>query len=246
MGAHIVKISRVKGRIIVVGDVHGCAGELAELLRRVCPVHGDRLIATGDFAGKGPAVADAMALWRDVGGESVLGNNDARFLEAAERGEDVRRENRPLLDHPGLLEWMRGFPLWIEIEEIDAAIVHGGFFPDRSIAEHDTVTDRDAVMRLRAVRKEDGRWTYIPKRDARPDDPFWATLWRGPLAIYGHTPQKDSLPRRDAAAIGIDTSCVYGGRLTAVVFDPAAEDRWSVVSVDAHRAWAPPPDSWGG
>lgn len=43
------------GRLLVVGDVHGCIEELHELLRKVNYVQGeDNLIFTGDLGDKGP------------------------------------------------------------------------------------------------------------------------------------------------------------------------------------------------
>jgi bis(5'-nucleosyl)-tetraphosphatase (symmetrical) len=51
----------------------------------------------------------------------------------------------------------------------------------------------------------------------------WAEAWTGPEnVVYGHFPQRLDLPKRDEPAprvvcLGIDTGCVYGGRLTALV-----------------------------
>ena len=51
----------------------------------------------------------------------------------------------------------------------------------------------------------------------------WAAAWTGPESVvYGHFPQRLDRPKRDEPApgvvcLGIDTGCVYGGRLTALV-----------------------------
>lgn len=44
-----------KGRLLVVGDVHGCKDELADLLAKANYTHGqDNLILAGDLVDKGP------------------------------------------------------------------------------------------------------------------------------------------------------------------------------------------------
>ena len=51
------------GRLIVIGDVHGCLDELHELLDRVEYSQGnDTLIFAGDLVDKGPFSAE-VALW---------------------------------------------------------------------------------------------------------------------------------------------------------------------------------------
>jgi predicted phosphodiesterase len=44
-----------KGRVIIIGDVHGCIEELKELLVKAEYVHGvDTVILVGDLSDKGP------------------------------------------------------------------------------------------------------------------------------------------------------------------------------------------------
>ncbi|HYT49027.1 MAG TPA: hypothetical protein VEL78_01460, partial [Pyrinomonadaceae bacterium] len=46
----------------------------------------------------------------------------------------------------------------------------------------------------------------------------WYDVYRGPKTIlFGHWPSKE--PRRAAHAIGLDTGCVYGHRLTAYIIE---------------------------
>lgn len=247
-----------------MGDVHGCAEELESLLNTLQPGSADTLISTGDFAGKGPGVVRALDLWRGAGGTAVLGNNDLRVLEIAEGrgGREPKPEDRELLGRGDLIEWLGTWPLWLDLPDAGIVVVHGGLFPDRAVEEHDPVRDREAVLELRGVRWEDGAWRYVPKRESDPGDVFWAERWEGhQRVIYGHTPQKSGTPRADRRALGLDTGCVYGLRLTAVVIEPGeaeisedlepfepATGRWRTVSVPAIRRWADPPRSfslWG-
>jgi hypothetical protein len=57
------------GRIILVGDVHGCADELDLLLKHVGfrKGGGDLVILLGDVVNKGPKSVEAVRLARSVG-----------------------------------------------------------------------------------------------------------------------------------------------------------------------------------
>jgi diadenosine tetraphosphatase ApaH/serine/threonine PP2A family protein phosphatase len=86
--------------------------------------------------------------------------------------------------------------------------VHGGFLP--GIAWQ--TQPASVVTRIQVVDR-DGR---PRKRADCPDAPFWADLWRGPpFVVYGHTPRPEVCER--PSSLGIDTSCVYGGHLTACI-----------------------------
>src|SRR3989442_15951038 len=59
----------------------------------------------------------------------------------------------------------------------------------------------------------------------------WYTVYRGrKIVLFGHWPAK--APRIAARAIGLDTACVYGGRLTAFIIESN-----QFVSVPARRAY---------
>jgi hypothetical protein len=106
--------------------------------------------------------------------------------------------------------------------------------PGTNVSESSIRKQRDVVYRLRYVREVDSKWEMVPKGNEKPGDVLWSTVWDGDRTVlYGHTPVKE--PRFDKKAIGLDTGCVYGGKLTAAILD---DGKWETVSVAAKRAYA--------
>lgn len=225
-------------RLIVVGDIHGCLAEVRTLLKQVEASSADRVIAVGDFVSKGPDVAGAIRFWRDHGYEAVLGNNEDKFLAAAARGlSEVSAANAETGRREELVAWLRGLPLQIDAPEFNVTVAHAGPAPPAVEATWDTAEIREVRLRLRYLRKSffGGRWVRVRKGDERNGDVFWTELWQEPrTVVYGHTPFPSAVVRSNS--VGIDTGCVYGGALTAAVFEGAAEPR--IVSVPAERAYA--------
>ena len=60
---------------------------------------------------------------------------------------------------------------------------------------------------------------------------FWADLYDGNegFVVYGHQSFKE--PKKSKHALGIDTGCVYGNKLSAVVFNSGSVDDYSIQSV---------------
>lgn len=224
-----------KGRLIAIGDIHGCFEELVELLGRVAPRADDTVVSVGDVVQKGPAAARCLDLWRDRGYLAVKGNNEIKLLDSARPLlRFLARENRDVLKRGDLLKYIDSWPLVIDFPDAGVTAVHGGFLPQMSVSREDVERERELVHHLRWIRKKDGEWRYVPKEKRRKDDVLWAEKWRGDrFVVYGHTPLRE--PRFDKRALGLDTGCVYGGSLTAAVLQ---NGEWSTVSVPAKRTYA--------
>jgi len=198
-------------RTLVVGDVHGCADELAALLDRV---QADRTVLVGDLFTKGPDPTGVWALIRERGLLTVLGNHDARVLDAAtgrsggaDRGA-LRVVEALARDAGDALGWLASLPLWRE--EAGFTVVHAGLNPHGDLAD----TDRRTFLNVR-------RWPI----DA-PDAPHWHAIYRGARRIvFGHDAVGGLVHRHRAGQtwlVGLDTGCVYGGRLTGFVLEDDA------------------------
>jgi hypothetical protein len=199
-------------RTVIVGDVHGCTGELQELLERTRFAEGtDRLVLVGDLVARGPDSAGVLELVRRLGARAVRGNHDDKLL-AAQRGvkalgPDHERVAQSLTEE----DWrtLEAMPLWIDLPEHDVRVVHAGVLPGVDLDR----TPPEALLTIRTVRSR-GRWSDEP--DAGP---LWGSLYHGPPhVVFGHHARPE--PQLHEWATGLDTGCVYGGRLTALVLDP--------------------------
>ena len=198
------------GRLIAIGDIHGCHKEFGDLLDLLALEKDDRLILLGDLINRGPDSGKVVALAREHATVSLLGNHELRHL-------NYRRTDDPShLKHYDYdtMEQLRGkdwdylesMKLTYEDAELGVVFVHGGFLPSRPWQKQPA----RIVTRIQVV-GQDGE---PHKRSEMPDAPHWSTLWEGPpFVVYGHTPRPDVA--RTKWTLGIDTACVLGGSLTA-------------------------------
>src|SRR5262245_14491382 len=201
------------GRTLIVGDVHGCAAELGRLLEALAPGADDRVLFVGDLVARGPDSRGVLALYRAVRGRSVLGNHEARLLEA--RRARIAGKKRPRLAPPdyALLHQLREadwallaeLPLRWPLPEHDACIVHAGVVPELGLDAQDPWT-------LTHIRSLDPKGRPSERHDQEP----WAAHYHtGPHIVFGHNSRVGL--QLQPRATGLDTGCVYGGRLSALV-----------------------------
>jgi serine/threonine protein phosphatase 1 len=206
------------GRVIVVGDIHGCSRELDVLLSSLALAVGDTVVFLGDYVDRGPdvrGVVERLLELADIPGiRSVFlrGNHEDMLLGYLGReghygeaflanGGDVTVRSYGVSGRPSPgrfesalparhLEFLAGTKLLHG--EGDYLMVHAGIRPDRALGEqvpHDLIWIRDEFI-------------------ARPHG-------LGRTVVFGHTPMREvlvDLPYK----IGIDTGCVYGGMLSAL------------------------------
>lgn len=232
-------------RTIVVGDVHGCSAELDALLEAVELGSHDRLVFVGDLVARGPDSRGVLAIVRRTGAIALRGNHEDKVLRwwtasaAHARGEgpppkalgrvhaQVVRQLRPR-------DWalLASSPLSLELADHALRVVHAGLLPGVPFEAQDPRT----LMTIRTVDRS-GRAVELG-----PGTP-WGALYEGPPhVVFGHDAQPGL--QLHAWATGLDTGCVYGGRLTALVLDPGEPvprelraRRARLVSVPARKAY---------
>lgn len=195
---------------LVVGDVHGCAEELARVLD---VVHAERVVLVGDLYTKGPDPAGVWALIRDRGLEAVLGNHDQRLLDVLDGQRPGDRAGHACVERldaadPAWRDHLRGLPLWRE-DVGGFTVVHAGVHPSGDLQR----TTKGMAISMR-------RWP-----EGADEAPCWHEVYGGERrVIYGHDARRGLTWYERAGrphVVGLDTGCVYGGVLTGLVVDDA-------------------------
>ena len=217
------------GRTIIVGDVHGCRAELEALLDDVRFTTGDRLVSVGDLVARGPDTLGVLDVMRRTGAMIVRGNHEAKLLAwRAHRGRvTLSRMHRDVARSLRRVDWtlLRTAPLWLDLPEHGVRVVHAGVVPGLPIEEQEP----DVLLNIRRTGAHGGA--------------LWGELYAGPPhVVFGHNAVGGL--QLHAWATGLDTGCVYGGRLTTLVLDDgervprsAAERMRRLRSIPAARAY---------
>jgi serine/threonine protein phosphatase 1 len=202
----------MSGRLIAIGDIHGCAEEFEKLLDTLRLGKDDRLVLLGDLVNRGPDSQRVVQLARKHATASLLGNHELRLLNFRKTDDPTHLKaydyaTLAALDRASW-DYLAQMRLTYEDSRHGIVMVHGGFLPKGKWRDQPA----RVVTRIQVV-DADGE---PRKRSEAPGAKFWTDLWRGPpFVIYGHTPRPEVVQTK--WTMGIDTSCVLGGCLTAVI-----------------------------
>ena len=212
----------MKGRIIAIGDVHGCAAALRAILDRVAPRPQDTIVTLGDYVDRGPDSRGVLDLLIELGGRCqlvpILGNHDEVMRDALRGAEPLdhflRMGGDATLDsygpgrtldlvppaHRDFLEGCRDHH-----ETARHLFLHASYDPEWSLADQP-----DGTIRWSKVSK-----SRHPGRHRS-----------GKTAIVGHSSQKGGEILDLGHIKCIDTFCWGGGWLTAL--NVRTEEAWQV------------------
>ncbi len=206
-----------QGKIIAIGDIHGCINKLEDLLSRLSIRRADTLIFLGDYIGRGTGsnqVISSLIELRKKHGKVIflLGNHENLLLEYVRSPDEVlipylRQQSiedflqsygEEDLSHLHDLSFMpeehRQFLKTLELYYMqgDYLFVHAGIMPGLPLGKHTAVE----LCEVRDV--------FLDSR-----------VEIGKTVVFGHTAFELPLVAEDK--IGIDTGAVYGNLLTAVI-----------------------------
>jgi predicted phosphodiesterase len=217
-------------RTIIVGDIHGCAEEMRLLLRKCGHAKGDRVVLAGDLVAKGPDSQGVVQFARENDMLAVLGNHDAFALaHRHEADKDRTHGRRSYIRSLGAQDWayLEALPLFLRLGEVkpggpEILVVHAGLVPGAAVENQ----KREHLLSLRSF-ADSGEPTsrllvHFP----------WAAKWQGPeWVVFGHDAVRGL--QQHPLATGLDSGCVYGRQLTALVLPEG-----KIVQVSALKRYA--------
>ncbi|GGP60153.1 hypothetical protein GCM10010185_35720 [Saccharothrix coeruleofusca] len=233
-------LRRETGPFDVIGDVHGCAAELARLLRELgyrdgAHPEGRKAVFVGDLVDRGPDTPGVLRLVMDMvrAGRAlcVRGNHEEKFVRAL-RGRDVRVTHGLELSLAQMARETPEFRAEV-VEFCDSLVPHYRLDGGRLVVAHAGLPERFHGRESSRARSTALYGVGTGERDERgfPVRLPWADDYRGDaMVLYGHTVVEE--PRWVNGTLCLDTGCVFGGRLTALRY-PERE----IVSVPALRVW---------
>jgi len=248
------------GPFDIIGDVHGCAGELESLLERlgygvrwsgsggarsvsVTPPRGRMAMFVGDFVDRGPRSPDVLRLVMSMVASgaalAVPGNHDVKLVRWLD-GKAVKAAH-------GLDRTIA--QLSAETDAFRAAVrTFLTSLPPYVWLAHGSLAIAHAGIKEGMVGRVSGevrRFCLYGETSGETDEfglpvrYHWAAEYSGRIGIvYGHTP----VPEADwvNGTICIDTGCCFGGKLTAL--------RWperETLSVPAAQVYTEPVRPFG-
>ncbi len=204
-----------KGAIFVIGDVHGCADELRELIKKLPLDKDSTLLFLGDYVDRGPdskavidMVLDISTLYKVI---ALKGNHEWLFEQYLKNPADPLASSNFILNGGSATlasysddginyvipeshkKFLAGLLLCHKTDEY--FFVHAGVPPGFDFdAEIDAKTAHQLLWIRSAFLENKVHWSRV--------------------IVHGHTPVKEPevLPHR----INLDTGCVFGRKLTAM------------------------------
>jgi serine/threonine protein phosphatase 1 len=201
----------VSGRLIAIGDIHGCKMALDALLEAVDPGPDDTVVALGDYVDRGPDSRGVIDSLVELGAKTrlvgLLGNHEEMMLDVIQHGAPHH-------------EWLR----FGGVDTLDSYRFDGdlNFLPPEheqffgSLGDYFVFDDYffthaayDPDLPLEQQTTEMLRWYHLTQGLPAPHQ-------SGKTAVVGHTANRDGEILDAGHIICLDTYCYGGGWLTAL------------------------------
>ena len=216
-------------KTIVIGDVHGCHKELIKLMKVLKTKANynpqeDKLIFLGDYIDRGDNPRLVVRYIRKLQKNNpnviaLMGNHEDMMIQYYNGDEyspwfyngyekTIASYRGHLKEFNSDLEWMEKLPLYYEDENF--IYVHAGVNSKKPMEDQNI----DTLLWVR------DSFIY-------DTNPYYKRV------IFGHTPDLSSPYYTCSKNICIDTGCVFGGSLTALVIENGIEkEYYSIASIN--------------
>jgi len=234
-------------RTIIYGDIHGCLEEFKFLRKELDIQKADQEISVGDVLDRGPYSNEVLRYIQKKGIELVMGNHEYKYvryhkheLANKESGKKnpIKLNDEKLAIYENLsdkdISFLQSAPFYIKIDNL--TVLHAGI-TNTIFLEEASKKELESLTRTRML-------SASQKTLALGQDEFGATYWsecydgHEGVIVYGH--EVFAKVKKDKYSFGIDTGCVYGGKLTALIVSDTKDPLWNydLVSVDAFEKYS--------
>jgi len=235
-------------RTIIYGDIHGCLEEFKELRLKVNPLDSDQEIVIGDILDRGPHSNELLKYIRKNKISSILGNHEYKYIRYKKHQDNFIKHNvkNPILLDDNKLnifnnlsnedfEYLQFLPLYLKIGNL--TLIHAG------------ITNKINLLDANKKELENTLWIRMLDENQNPlslektnqiNAKFWTEYYDGSqgVIVYGHNVFDDV--KVDKYSIGIDTGCVYGNKLTALILNDTERpfSNYEIVQVESKRKYS--------
>ncbi|MFC1504202.1 metallophosphoesterase family protein [Spirochaetota bacterium] len=192
----------------VIGDVHGCIKTLELLYDKIKEI--GKIYCVGDLVDRGPASRDVIRFVKEHNIITTLGNHESLAINACARpdseeydlwysqgGNETKISYQSESEFEKDIDWMKGMDLFFT--EGEHLICHAG-------------------VKQGLTLEQACDFIYSDDLDEIVSSIIWCRniiRLEGHTQICGHTPVRNVV--KEEGYYNIDTGCVYGGSLTAII-----------------------------
>ena len=234
-------------RTIIYGDIHGCLDELKALRAILNVSEDDREILVGDLIDRGPYSNEVVTYAREEKLELVMGNHEYKYVRYHQHEKqrlETGRQNPMKLNEEKTaiyeqfseadIAYLDAAPFFININNL--TVLHAGI-TNKITLENATKKELEQVLRIRTL---DENQNMLALGQTRWNAQFWSEWYDGNqgIIVYGH--EARTKVKIDKYSFGIDTGCVYGDRLTALVVTDTVNPMfyYDIVQVSAKEVYS--------
>jgi len=217
-------------KIVIYGDIHGCLEEFEEI-RKLIPKNTEEW-CVGDLIDRGPYDTEVFDYLRKNKINSVLGNHEYKHIRKY-KGHKVKLDDNQKEVYSHLkkedFEFMAKMPHFFRKNNL--TILHAGVSNKTSLDKFD-----EKILYYRYV---DENEDFLPLHHNNPNAIYWAKIYNGHLGfiVNGHQPLKEVT--KFPNSVGIDTGCVFGNRLSAIIINDTSKPwEYEVVSVQSKKEYS--------
>ncbi len=210
--------------IAVIGDIHGCFNTLKELYSQIKTKYPEiEVYCVGDLVDRGNFSSETIHFCISNNIKVCLGNHDYMFLQYFREPFSTMARTWVYNGHMATLNSYKRNPQSLEphleyVEQLklfyntkDAFICHAGI-------------SKVYKKYFKEYKLDGSQDNFIEKVLSKDLDRDYSVLWVregliniGKIQIIGHTRKFETLYDKNANVYYIDTGCVYGNKLTAVI-----------------------------